>query len=328
MMRDEVEVTNEPVCRDPNSELVWLLGQPHLQDYLEFVARKTVGGDNASPRELADEWRAANDLYHDLELKEAGAADRNDIRPLDPSLASLVDAVRADPYYRAAFDTLPASIEMVELDTLIVSQTHVANVFSEERAQALGAVPSPEALFRFCLPTERDHPPVRIQRLAAERYLFTSPSTDFRPHDPMLLLRGDELAGLGTHGPVAAALALSVGFGANFMTAIRSDGRILLDNGYHRAYTLRALGLTHAPCIVETVTRLDELRLTANESVSGDPAFYFRAKRPPMLKDFFDPKLTRRLSVRPMQTLIEVEVKVRSWNSTDLTQGQSAPEVG
>jgi hypothetical protein len=318
MMRHEIEGTEEPLRRDPNSELVWLLGQPHLQDYLDFVARRMIGGDKASPRDLADEWRAANDLYHDLEMSEAGAADRNHSRPIDPSLAQLADAVRADPYYRTAFDTLPVTIEMVELDTLIMSQTHVANVFSEARGEALGARPTPEALFRFCLPTEREAPPVRIQRLASDHYLFSSPSTDFRPHDPVLL-SGDETPRLRKHGPVAAALALSVGFGANFMTAIRSDGRILLDNGYHRAYTLRALGLTHAPCIVETVTRLDELRLTANETVSGDPSFYFRSKRPPMLKDFFNPKLTKRLFVRPMQTLIEVEVKVQSWTSTDLT---------
>ena len=61
-------------------DLVWLLGQPHLGDYLEFVASKTVGGRAADPRKLADEWRTANDLYYELEQSEAGIADSDRLR--------------------------------------------------------------------------------------------------------------------------------------------------------------------------------------------------------------------------------------------------------
>lgn len=303
--------------RDPNAELLWLLGQPHLEDYLSFVKRKAIGGEAIAPSLLADEWRAANDLYFDLQRDEAGAADNADCLPLDPALAPLADSLRADAYYRASFDTLPTTIAMVELDKLIVSQTHIANLFSEERARALGPAPDPASLFRFCLPLDRANPPVRIQRLASDRYLFSSPSTDLRAHDPLLLGR-DQFAGIGSYGPIAGVVGLIVGFGSNFMTAIRSDNRLVLHNGYHRAYTLRALGITHAPCIVETVTRTDELRLSASDTVSGDPTLYFRAARPPMLKDFFNPALVKRLQVRPLETMVEIEFKLRSWTSTDL----------
>lgn len=95
---------------------------------------------------------------------------------------------------------------------------------------------------------------------------------------------------------------------------------MILHNGYHRAYALRALGITHAPAIVETVTRKDELRIVANSSVSEDPEFYFRAARPPMLRDFFNPKLGKRLSVRPMETAVEVEFKMRTWTTTDWSE--------
>ena len=302
---------------DPNAELLWLLGQPQLEDYLDFVKRKVVGGDQLAPNCLADEWRAANDLYHDLERTEAGIADTAKCLPLDPALNGLAEALRADPYYRAAFDTLPTTVAMVELDKLIVSQTHIANLFSEERGRELGRSPTPDALFRFCLPLERENPPVRIQRVSSDRYLFSSGSTDLRAQDPVLL-RPEQCAGIPSHGPIAGLVGLIVGFGPNFMTAIRSDNRFLLHNGYHRAYTLRALGLTHAPCIIETVTRVSELRVTASESVTSDPAFYFRAARPPMLKDFFNPALTRRLSVLPMETTVEVEMKMRSWTTTQV----------
>lgn len=316
-MPDIPQAAHQSDCQDPNAELLWLLGQPHLEDYLSFVKLKAIGGKEMAPSLLADEWRTANDLYHDLQQKDAGAADNAGCLPLDPSVEGLAEALRADPYYRASFDTLPVSIAMVELDKLIVSQTHIANLFAEQRARALGPVPTPETLFRFCLPLEREDPPVHIRRLASDRYLFSSGSTDLRAHDPILLAR-DQIAGIASHGPIAAMVGLIVGFGSNFLTAIRSDDRLVLHNGYHRAYTLRALGITHAPCIVETVTRTSELRLTASDRVSDDPAFYFRSARPPMLKDFFNPALVKRLPVRRMETMVEIEFKMRSWTSTDL----------
>lgn len=300
-----------------NSELLWLLGQPELEDYLDFVKRKVVGGDQLPAKALSDEWRTANDLFHALESAEAGIADSIECRPLPPESEAAQQQLRADRYFRAAYDALPATIEMVELDKLIVSQNHVAPLFAEEQARCLSPHPSLDALFRFCLPLTRESPTVRMQRLSSERYLFSCASSDLRAQDA-ILLHSEQCVGIDSHGPIAAMVGLAVGFGPNFMTAIRSDSRLLLNNGYHRAYGLRALGITHAPCIVETVTRVSELRLTASHSVTSNPAFFFRASRPPLLKDFFNPALTKRLAVRPMETTIEVEVKMRSWTSTDV----------
>lgn len=300
-----------------NTQILWLLGQPGLDDYLSFVRDKVVGGKDMAPSDLADEWRRANDRYFDLEASEAGVADTADHLPLPAAMEPLAAQLRADPYYRTTFDTLPTELRMVELDKLIVSQKHVAKRFTDARAAALGSTPDPEALFRFCQPLERVDPPVTIRRLASNRYLFSSPSTDLRAHEPKVL-DADQIAGIGSFGPIAGALGLLVGFGSNFLTAIRSEDRMVLHNGYHRAYTLRALGITHAPCIVETVTRTDELRIAASEAVSDRPEFYFRAKRPPILRDFFDPRLVRTLEMRPIETMVEVEFKMKSWSSVEL----------
>ena len=85
----------------------------------------------------------------------------------------------------------------------------------------------------------------------------SSPPTDFRAHHPRLL-RPEELAAIESIGPVAGMVGIMVGFGPNFMSAVRSGSRLVLENGYHRADTLRSLGLTHAYCVVEDVTRKDE----------------------------------------------------------------------
>jgi hypothetical protein len=37
-----------------NVELLWLLGQPHLSDYLSFMKNKAVGGHKLDPAALTD----------------------------------------------------------------------------------------------------------------------------------------------------------------------------------------------------------------------------------------------------------------------------------
>ena len=291
------------LSRDPRAEhvpLVWLLGQPHLRDYLAFYESKVIDSDTADARALAAEWRAANDLYGELEQSEAGIADTIDCRPLPRRLAPLAAELEANPWFRSSFDNLPYTIERVELDKLVVSQVHVETGFASAIAARLGERPSPSALFRFCLPVERELPPVAIRRLAADRYEFTSPSSDFREQAPRLL-GPEQSAGLGVSGPAAAFLGIAVGFGSNFLSGVRSGSRVLLQNGYHRSYALRSAGVTHAWCVVEHVTRKDELRLTADAAVAEDPEFYFAAKRPPILRDFFDPRIAKPLLTKRLE---------------------------
>ena len=65
------------------------------------------------------------------------------------------------------------------------------------------------------------------------------------------------------------------------------------------------------------MTRKDELKLTVDDTVAGDPEFYFASRRPPLLKDFFDRRLAKRLNILPMTNHVEVEIKVRSSIATD-----------
>lgn len=292
-------------------EEVWLLGQPPLQDYIDFAKEYMIGGD-ADPRALCDEWRAANDYYYGLEDSEAGLADTVECRDLDPVFAPFVEEMTADPRFRRAFDTLPASFAMVELDRLIVSQPHITLDFTDALQARLGPSPSPEALFRFCLPIGGSGASVQMRRSGRRRYVFTSDSADLRFHEATLL-RPEQVSTYVGVGPVSGIVGLVAGFGSNLLNVIRSDNRLVLQNGYHRAYALRALGITHAPCVVQTVTRRDELALVGDRKLVEAPVFYFKAKRPPLLKDFFDPRIRKVLPVRRIRRVIEVSFEVREF---------------
>jgi hypothetical protein len=202
---------------------VWLLGQPPLSRYLNYVRDTTINGAEVARSRLIEEWRQANDYYAELEVREAGLADEPEIRDLDPALAPLARELMADSRWSSGFDTLPARVAMVELDRLVVSQLHVDLVHAAKLKAQLGSAPTPEALFRFCLPLNRAEAPVQVRRAVSQRFLFWSESSDFRFQDPVLLDPG-QIDGHDPCGPLAGVVGLMVGYGSNFLNVVQSMG--------------------------------------------------------------------------------------------------------
>jgi hypothetical protein len=297
-------------------EELWLLGQPPLSRLLDFVEDTAIDPDKVDRAALATEWRAANDYYMELEKTEAGIANQGTHRELDPRLAALADEVAAHPHFRRTFNTLPTTFGMVELDSLIVYQRHVTRNFVDARMARIGAAPAAEALFRICMPLGEPEAPVQIQKVGSRRYIFRSKSTDFRFHEPTLL-RGEQMTGYDSLGAIAGVVGLVVGFGSNFLNAVRVGNRVLLNNGYHRAVALRALGITHAPCIIQTASRVDELQISVRSRVADEPELYFESARPPLLRDFFDPRIRKLVPIRQRTRHIEVNFEIKDYLVTE-----------
>lgn len=307
-MSDE-QVAKPADARDAaDCEETWLLGQPPIASLLDFV-EEMVSPPVPDRRALVDAWRDANDRYYELELAEAGFPDKIACKKLPPSLTGLADKVRADPRFAASFDTMPVSIEMVEIARLVLFQLHVSRHHVQRLKTGLGGDPSPQALGEFCMPLGASNARIDVQRLGSRGYAFRSDSLDFRAHDAVLL-DPSQITGHSSFGAVGAVLALPVGFSSNFLSAVRSDGRLILHNGYHRAVALLELGIKFAPCIIETVTRRDELNLIAKRRVVEQPSFYLEAARPPVLKDFLDARLCRTFPTRRIRRIVEIRFEV------------------
>lgn len=141
---------------------------------------------------------------------------------------------------------------IVELDRLVVFQKHINLDYVAQLASGLSADSSLEDIFRFCLLGEYPQPPISHGRVAQSAFVFASPSTDLRFLD-VALLDDSQSAGLPPRGRSTSAVALLVGYGSNLLNAIHVENRLVLNNGSHRAYALRELGITHAPCVVQRV---------------------------------------------------------------------------
>lgn len=289
---------------------VYLIGRPPASEFISYVKAQTIGGGTADIRVLMDAWRAANDRIAELERDEAGAADAATPNALPAEVGGLVANVTGDTVVANSFNAVPCSLGMVELDKLVVFQKQINLRYVRELRAQLGVAPTPEQVFRFALPYDHPVPPVTVGRTAPNIWVLSSPSADFR------FLGGElvepaQLVGFPHTGTPAAVLAVLVGHGSNYLNAIAAEGRLILNNGSHRAYALREAGLTHAPCLIQNVTRRDELELLSDE-VHKNADRYLTAPRPPMLKDYFDPQLRQVLTSARLGTQVQISFGVQT----------------
>ena len=296
----------------PADEHVFLVGRPPLGEYMGFVKTQTVEGQTADDTALAEQWRAANGRIQQLEVTEAGAADDPPVDELPTSLAVLGPKVLEDPIVRHSFGITRNEIRMVELDRLVVFQKQINLNYARELEQALGDEPTDEDLFYFCLPIDRRYdPPTRVAPIAhgpkgPAAWAMLSPSTDFRVLETVLL-DPSQVIGLNSTGAPTQIVAVVVGYGSNFVAATRVGSRLVLRNGSHRVYALRAAGHTHAPVLIQNVAHQEEVELLLPE-IESHRNLYLTHPRPPLLRDYFDTEL--RLLVHVPRNARQVRVAV------------------
>ena len=284
----------------PVDEHIFLTGRPPLGEYMGFIEAMTVDGQNADRGALANEWRTANDHILELEKQEKGYADNPVIAQVPGSLQASRQNILNNPMFQKAFGLVPADIGIVELDRLVVYQKHINLDYVRTIEARLAKSSSEEAVFRLCLPFDEPTAAVQARRLPNGGFIFVSSSNDLRVMEAVML-EPAQVVGYQPRGPVAGVVGVVVGFTVNCLSAVHAENRLILHNGSHRAFALREMGLTHAPCLIQSVSRRDELPVVIGDPVAKEPDLYLKADRPPLLKDYFDPKL-RKLANVPKQS--------------------------
>ena len=295
----------EPEATD---QFLYLIGHPPMRPFLHYVS-----GHHPNPpgeASLTDAWSAAQKVVQALEQEEAGIADDPPIGKLGPEYEPLLRALLKDPLVRNGFNTVPTEVAMVELDRTVVYQERIDVTFARRLAQKLGSAPTGAELFRICLPYDHPQPPVKWTRVHHDKFVFQSPSNDLRFLGPMPMEPAHIVKEYPPPGSLVGVVGIAVGFGSNFMNAVYAEKRLILTNGSHRAYTLRKLGVTHAPCIVQHVSSRDELDLVAASEVRRRPEHFLKGPRPATVKDYFDPRLHKVMQVQRRLRQVTVRFEV------------------
>lgn len=298
--------TAEPIV----DQHVFLVGRPPISEFVLYYRNLAVDWRLRDEGRLMDEWRTANDRVRELESTEAAFADDVPILPLPSEMHELEAEVLADAQFRNAFRFIPVRIGMVELDRMVVFQKHINLSFVRDVHERIGdAELTPGELFRLCIPLVTQPSPVRVAPTGPNSFSFISPSHDFRFVES-LLLDPDQLLRYEAMGPVARILGIVVGYGPNYLNALHANGRLILSNGSHRAFALRERGVTHVPCVIQEISRPEELEITGAEDVRRNSSRYLTAPRPPLLKDYFDDHLRKVIAVARKHRTIKLTFNV------------------
>jgi hypothetical protein len=203
----------------------------------------------------------------------------------------------------------PLEFRLVELEKLVAAQRYVNLDYVEQLTASLPPKPGMEDLIRFCLSPQRPQPLPKSMQMAPNAMSYSSPSADFRflGGFPKALSEGDVKAAIGGGVPVAA-IVLLVGYGSSTCNAFSVDNRIILNNGFHRVYTLLDMGVKLAPLVIQKITNPG---LELPPQIAGLPSDYLvDHARPVLMKDFFDTELVRVIHKKPRIKSVQV-----AWNS-------------
>ena len=291
---------------------VFLLGRPPLTKFLDFVEDLAVNGRAADVKVLTEEWHTARALIRHIAKEELGLVDKPPIGPLPPCMIPLRDQLYKDPVFQHGFNKVgTVEVGMVELDRLVVYQKHIDLAHVQRLKQKLGPSPSEDEIFKLCLPFEHPQPLMRWMKPTSHTYVFISPSNDLR-YLESTVLTSKNLIDYPPPGAISGVVGVVIGFGSNFFNVIHAEDRLVVHNGSHRAYTLRDMGITHAPCIIRHVTTREELRAVSSSDLRRNPDLYLKHPRPSMLKDYFDDRLRKLIDVPRRLYQITVKFDVES----------------
>jgi hypothetical protein len=259
-----------------------------MEEYISFLIQ-AAGTDDFDVPAAAARWSAAATIVEGLAQAEAGLADGATADALPPEFDCPATEYLSDPAVANSYVGLHAAVRMVELDRVVVFQRAINLRYTEELGQLIGDGHGANLdLLRFCLAIDQPQPPISAIQVAPNQFVFSSTSTDTRLLSARLV-DAAHVSAQTTAGRPHSAVVLQVGYGVNALNVLSVNGRLILNNGSHRAYALRAAGVTHAPAVVQTIARPDQLNIVPQ--VQQNLEMYLGGTRPPMLKDYFNPEL-------------------------------------
>ena len=314
-----------------------LMGTVGLAEFLAFAhdfADLTVPGTGAlggaTPMDLAEAWRDAADVYQSINTAEAYPEGLPGLFPFTDAMHAHCEAFLAKPHVQREFDQVPVALAMVPLAHLIVATQRLNGTTVSGHGAALGAGAVADlALVQHCLPLE---PPAHSLQLIEQH----DGSATFASDQPEIAFLGAHLAHRatgfidatvtqrtvpGVRGHTEQTLALALGFPGNVLNVIRYQNRLFLNNGYHRALALLKRGVTHVPAVIQVCRHWDDVGLVGSAALFNQRALFAERERPPLLKDFVDPRLCMSFAVPRRRAYLRIRYAIETGHLRDTVPG-------
>ena len=270
----------------------------------DLIKNKCIAEEYDQSGQIFRSWQDATEALRKIEEQESGAAD--DCKTYEIK-SGLIEAIKQNPKIKNTFSTHVLDFALVDIDHVIAPQRQVLLDYVDQLIEKIPKNPSEDDLLKFCLIPEQQVPMPKLTRKGSNSWYFSSPSRDFRflgGHVKKEITKDDieftKVGGFPTH-----AITLFVGYGIGCMSANIVNGRVVLTNGFHRAYALRSKGITKIPLLLKKMSSADLEFPDEIQGLSKD--YLLKHKRPILIKDFFNDDLVRIFKRKQSTTIVNVK---------------------
>lgn len=276
-------------------------------EVLQYLRTQSLKQDQELIPSIMRAWEELQPRVHDLMQREGALADTISVVPVPDAHHDRLNAFAADPLFQKTFHALPSSFAIVDADKLIAPQRTVNLDYVRRLAAGFPKSPTLEQLIGICVSPTRTMDPIQHLELGPNAHVFSSPNADIRILGSFVKdLKAEDLQYAVMGGLPTAAVITFVGYGGSPINVLRAANRVILNNGFHRVYALRTIGVREIPVVLQEIRNS---QLEFPPVVAGLPREYLLgAARPVMIKDFFeaDFAITLRMQNRIRQVTIGI----------------------
>jgi hypothetical protein len=253
-------------------------------------------------------WNEAREQFQLIQDEEKGIADNCEIKDID---SHLIDAIMNHRMIKNSYGNEDYELKMVNLDQVVIEQRELILNYTNRLENEISFPPNEKQLLKFCLTPEKRVARPKAKKGDSSTYYFSSPSKEFRFLGGHLKeeVTIDDIEKTGIGGLPTHAVILFLGYPSFCMSGYKVGGRVIMNNGTHRAYTLASNGVKKVPMLLINRTRSD-----FPEKLQGLKKDYLLLNpRPIMLKDYLNNSLTRQFKQKETRMIVKV-----NWNTGKL----------
>ncbi|TND08343.1 MAG: hypothetical protein FD123_2374 [Bacteroidetes bacterium] len=272
-------------------------------EIIQFLGQQGSDEEVANIGKLLATWDSLQDRVKRILQEEENLPETILSREIPVQYNSMVEKYLNDNSIRKTF---PDGVEcaMVEIDKIISLQRTMdedyTNLLQERWAGNLGF----ENILEICLSAKNDKSELKHLVYSPDHHVFSSPNSDLRYLGSYFKkIEDNDLEYSGGGVPVAAIISF-VGYGVQPVSVYKVGKRFILNNGFHRVYALRSLGIKEIPVLVKKV---HNSKINFPNNFLGFPKEYILdSPRPTLMKDFFEPGFVVPIHCKKRVKIIEV----------------------
>jgi len=266
-------------------------------EVLQHIRTQALDNEKSTQAQIMESWEKLQPRVLQMLSDETGLAETIQVQAIPPEYEPILQQYGANPLFQRNFSNLPTCFAIVEIDKLIAAQRTVNQNYSEKLVDSFPKNLQMADLLPICVDPTRTMDPIQHLEVAPNYHVFSSQNSDIRFLGTFQKnLSPDDLNYAIMGGIPAAAIITFIGYGASPINVFQVGSRIILNNGFHRIYALRSIGITHIPVVLQVV---QNPTLEFPPSVAGLPKEYLLGSpRPVMIKDFFEPDFAITLRIK------------------------------